>query len=55
MRPLLVVVNHPPVGGFPYFGKIAEEIQIEHFLPIGAVEPFDIRILVRLAGLNVMN
>lgn len=55
MRSVFVVVDHPPVGGFPHFGKIAEEIQVEHFLPVGAVEPFDIGILVRLAGLNVVN
>jgi len=55
MRALLVVLDHPPVGGFPHLGKISKEIQIEYLLPIGAVEALDIGILVRFAGLNVQN
>jgi len=51
----LIVFDRPPVGGFPHFGKIAEGIKVEHLLPIGAVEPFEICILVRLAGLYVVN
>ena len=55
MWPLFVVFNFPPVGGFPYLIQIAEQIQIEHFVTIGFVETFDISILIRLAGLNVLN
>ncbi len=55
MWPLFVVFNFPPVGGFPDLVQIAEQVQIENFVPIGFVKPLDIRILVWLARLNVLD
>ena len=55
MWPLFVVFDFPPVGGFPYFVQVAEQIQVKNFVPVRLVEPFDVRILVRLSGLNILN
>jgi len=55
MWPVLVVVDHPPVGGFPNFGQGAEQVKAEHFISIGSVESFDISVLVWFSGLNVVN
>lgn len=55
MWPLFVVFDLPPIGGFPHFIQIAEQIKVENLVPIRFVKAFDKRILVRLAGLNVLN
>lgn len=52
---MLVVVDHPPVGGFANFSERTEQVKTEHFFSIGAIEPLNIGILVRLSWLNVMD
>ena len=53
MGTVLVVVDHPPVGGFANVSQAVEQVQAEHFVPIRSVKPFDVRVLVRFAGLNI--
>lgn len=55
MWPLLIVFDLPPIGGLPHFIQVAEQIKVENLVPIRFVKAFDKRILVRLAGLNVLN
>ena len=55
MWPLFVVFNFPPIGGFPYLVEVPEQIQVEDFVSICLVKAFNERILVRFAGLNVLN
>ena len=55
MWPLFVVFDFPPVGGFPYLVQVAEQIQIKNFVSVRFIESFDVRILVRFTGLNVLN
>lgn len=55
MRALFVVIDHPPGSGLPDFGQIPELIQIKQFVPIGSVEALDVCILVRFAGLDVVD
>ena len=55
MRPFFVVLDFPPVGRFPYFVQVAEQLQIEDLVSIGFVKAFDISVLVRFAWLNVLN
>ena len=55
MCPPFIVFDFPPVGGFPNHVQIAKQVQIENFVPIGFVKPHDIRILVWLGGLNVLD
>lgn len=50
MRALLVIIDHPPVSGLSDFCQIPELIQVKQLVPIGPVEAFDVRVLVRLAG-----
>ena len=35
MGPFFVVLDHPPVRGLPNLCQIAEEVQIQHFVPVG--------------------
>lgn len=55
MWPLFVIFNFPPVGGFPHFVQVAEQIQGENLVAIRLVKAFNERVLVRFAGLNVLN
>ena len=55
MWPLFVVFNLPPVGCLADFVQVAEQVQVENFVPIRLVKAFNERILVRFAGLNVLN
>lgn len=55
MRPLLVVFDFPPIGGFPNLVQVTEQIQTEDFISISFVETLDICILIRLSRLNVLN
>ena len=55
MWPLFIVFNFPPIGGFPYLVEVAEQIQVEDFVSICLVKAFNERILIRFAGLNVLN
>ena len=51
----LVVVDHPPVRGLANVFKACEQVVVQHFLAEGAVEAFDVGVLVRLAGLDVLD
>ena len=55
MRSLLVVFDHPPVSRLADFGEIAKEVQVEQFIAIRPVEALDVSILVRFAGLDVLD
>jgi len=44
-----VVAEQPDV---PHLVERREYMRIEHFGPVGPVEAFDVRVLVRLAGYN---
>lgn len=55
MRPLAVVDPQPGIRQRPQFGDRFEEMGIEDLGPIAAIEAFDVRVLIRLPGLNVVN
>lgn len=55
MGSLLVVLEHPPPSGLAHILEAPEEVLVEHFLPERAVEPLDVGVLVRLAGLDVLD
>ena len=55
MGTVLVVIDHPPVGGFSDFIQGAEQVKAEHFISIGSIETFDISVLVWFSWLNVVN
>jgi hypothetical protein len=48
-----VVGPHPSIGDLPDLIQVLEEVGVQHLLAIGAVEAFDVRVLVRLPGLDV--
>ena len=54
MRPALIVVDSPPVRGFSNLGYIAKQVHVEHLFTVGAIEAFDVGILIRLARLDVV-
>ena len=49
----LVVGLQPPVRGFPDLTQNVEQVRVEHFPSIRAIEPLDVGVLVGLAGLDV--
>ncbi len=53
MRPKVVIIIHKYLRYFPYFFKIVEQIGIQYRLAVRLVEPLDLCILCRLAGLDV--
>ena len=55
MWSLLVVCKFPPVSDFPYLIQVAKQVQIKDLVSIGFVKAFDKRVLVRFAGLNILN
>ena len=55
VRPLAVINPQPGTGQRSQFGDRLEEMRIEDFGPIAAVEALDIRILIGLARLDVVN
>lgn len=54
MGSYFVVVDHPPGGGFPYVVETDEEIEVKHFLAESAIEALNEGVLIRLAGLDVL-
>jgi hypothetical protein len=50
---LLVVIDHPPMRCFAYVFEAGEEVLIEDFFAEGSIESLDVRVLVRLAWLDV--
>lgn len=55
MVALLVVLDHPPPRRLPDILKADEQVQVEHFLAEGAVESFDVGILIWLIRLDVVD
>ena len=55
MGPLLIVFDHPPVGCLSDLGEVAEQVEIEQFIPVRPVEAFNVGVLVRFPGLNVLD
>ena len=55
MQSLLVVLDHPPPDRFAYVLEGGKQVLIEDFLTEGAVEAFDVGVLVRLARLDVLD
>ncbi len=54
MITLLVVSQHPGPTNLPDFVQVPDQPSVQHFLPVAAVEPLNIDILVRLAWLDVI-
>ena len=54
MGSFVVVFVDPAASDFAYLGKEFEHVGIEHLVSEGAVEAFDIRVLIRFAGLDVV-
>ena len=55
MRSVLVVLEHPPVGGLAYVLQSCEQVLVQHLLAEGPVEAFDVGVLVGFAGLDVLD
>ena len=55
MGSCFVVVDHPPVRGLTDIVQAGEQMSVEHLFPERAVEALDVSILVRLAGLDVLD
>jgi len=53
MRPLFVVIHHPPPRDIPHFFQGMEQVCAEHLLSVGFVEAFNKCILGGLAWLDV--
>ena len=53
MGPLLVVFDHPPIGGLSDLVQVTEEIEIKEFIPVRPVKAFNVSVLIRCAGLDV--
>ena len=50
MRAVLVVLEHPPVGGLAYVLQSCEQVLVQDLLAEGPVEAFDVGVLVGFAG-----
>ena len=55
MLPVLVVVDEEAPRGLADVIQSCKQIAIEHVLAVGAVEALDVGVLVRLAGLDVLD
>ena len=55
MRPLAVVDPQPGVSQRSEFCDRLEEMRIEDFRSVAPIEALDVRVLIRLAGLDVVN
>lgn len=55
MRSFLIVDRYPLSGDLPNLGQAPKEIEIEHFIAIGPIEPFDKRILRGATWLDMIN
>ena len=49
-----VVAEHPGPADVSDLPEGREDVRVEHFFAEAAVEAFDVRILIRLAGLDVV-
>ena len=55
MGPLAVVDTKPSVGQGAQLRQGFEEVRVQHLGPVAPIETFDIGVLVRLAGLDVVH
>ena len=55
MRSVFVVSLPPLTDDLTHLGEIAEQLQVEHFFAQTEIEAFDERILIRLAGFDVVD
>ena len=53
MGPLFIVLPHPLCTDLPHLFERLEDIRVQHFGAIGAIESLDKRILIRLSGLDI--
>ena len=54
MRPLLVVDPKPRAGDGAQLRDRFEEVRVQHLGPVAPIEPLDVRVLIRLAGLDIV-
>jgi len=52
---LLVVLEHPRPAELSNLIEMSEQPSVEHFLAIRSVEALDVGVLIRLAGLDVVD
>jgi hypothetical protein len=52
---VLDVVDHEAPGGFADVFEAGEQMDVEDFLAVGPVEALDVGVLVRLAGLDLLD
>ena len=52
---ILVIIRFPLFGLRIDLFDVPEQVGIEHILPIGTVEPFDIPVLARFSRLDVLD
>jgi hypothetical protein len=55
MGSLLIVFDHPPVGGLSDLVEITEKVEIKQFNPVRPVKAFNVSILIRFTGLDVLD
>lgn len=55
MRTLLVVLDHPPINGLAYIIEAQEQMLVQQFVAERTVETFNVRVLVGLARLDVLD
>ena len=55
MGPLAVVDPKPSVGQGAQLRQRFEEVRVQHLGPVAPIETFDIGVLARLAGLDVVH
>ena len=55
MRPVFVVLDHPPPGGFPDVLQRREQVLVQYLFAIRAVKAFDVGILIWLARLDILD
>lgn len=52
MGPFLVALEHPPVGSLTDVLQADEQVLIQQLIARYAIEPLDVRVLIRLARLD---
>ncbi len=55
MVPFLVVLEHPGPSNLSDFVQMTEQPSVEHLRAIGSIESFNVSVLVRFAGFNIVN
>jgi len=55
MGPLLIIFHHPPIGCLSDLVQITEQVEIKEFIPVRPVKAFNVSVLIRCPGLNVLD